>query len=523
MAYLALYRRFRPDTFDKVIGQEAIIRTLANQIEQNRIGHAYLFCGTRGTGKTSIAKIFAKAVNCEHPVNGSPCNECATCKSFSDAANMDIVEIDAASNNGVDDIRNIREKVQYTPVSGKYKVYIVDEVHMLSIPAFNALLKTLEEPPKHAIFILATTEVHKLPATILSRCMRFDFRLVSAEKITALLEGIFREIGKDFETPALRAIATAAEGSVRDALSIADICVSYADRALTYDDVMDILGASDASKVEGLVLSMLTKDAGAVLETIHELETAGKGMGLLAKDVLACLRKIAVIHSSPKADAILGIPQEVFARLKNIADKTEKETVFYAMDVFSELDANLRYSIQPRVLLEAAALKCANPKNDASLSGLFRRVTELEKMIREGVPTVVAATVAPTLEVKKEETAPIEERIQEAPKSVRSDARDADVVWGKVIRMLRESQSMLLWAQCKKMEVRIEGNELILRMPENERKSFVEKQKTKVIADLVREDGLTVVVEGVPRSNVQNDVVAEVKNLVGEENLKIDE
>ena len=226
MAYLALYRKYRPSGFDRVIGQEHITKTLASQIMHDRVGHAYLFCGARGTGKTSCAKIFAKAVNCEHPRDGSPCNECPTCLALSDPANIDIVEIDAASNNRVDEIRDLREKVQYPPVHGRYKVYIIDEVHMLTDAAFNALLKTLEEPPRHVIFVLATTEVQKLPATILSRCMRFDFRLIPAERIAGLISGIYDDIGKKYTPEAVMQIAKAGEGSCRDALSLADLCVS---------------------------------------------------------------------------------------------------------------------------------------------------------------------------------------------------------------------------------------------------------------------------------------------------------
>ena len=258
MAYLALYRRFRPNGFKGLIGQEHIVRTLANQIASGRIGHAYLFCGTRGTGKTSAAKIFAKAINCLSPIDGSPCGECEVCKALADPSNLDILEMDAASNNKVENVREIREKIQYPPVSGRYKVYIIDEVHMLTTEAFNALLKTLEEPPKHAVFILATTESHKLPSTILSRCMRFDFRIIPTKDIAKLIAGIYDEIGKEYDKDAVMAIARAGAGSARDALSIADICVSYRDSKLTYADVLEVLGATDSSKITSMISKIVT-------------------------------------------------------------------------------------------------------------------------------------------------------------------------------------------------------------------------------------------------------------------------
>ena len=265
MSYLALYRRFRPTKFDQVIGQDVIVTTLINQLKTQKIGHAYLFCGARGTGKTSLAKILARAVNCLDLQNGSPCGKCEACKTLLESSNIDIIEIDAASNNRVENIRDLRETVQYPPVSVKYKVYIVDEVHMLSTEAFNALLKTLEEPPKHAIFILATTEPNKLPATILSRCMRFDFKLVGTNELCEIIEKIYDEIGKKYTKEAVMAIAKAGEGSVRDALSVADLCISIGDGKLEYDDVLKVLGATDTSTLLNILKNMFNNDAGAVL------------------------------------------------------------------------------------------------------------------------------------------------------------------------------------------------------------------------------------------------------------------
>lgn len=250
MSYTALYRKFRPSEFEDVKGQDHIVKTLRNQINAGRIGHAYLFCGTRGTGKTTIAKILAKAVNCEHPVDGSPCNECSICKSINNQTSMNVIEIDAASNNGVDNIREIVEEVQYSPTEGKYKVYIIDEVHMLSTGAFNALLKTLEEPPSYVIFILATTEAHKIPITILSRCQRYDFRRITIDTIATRLQELLDKEQVQAEEKAVRYVAKAGDGSMRDALSLLDRCIAfYLGETLTYDKVLEVLGADRKSVV----------------------------------------------------------------------------------------------------------------------------------------------------------------------------------------------------------------------------------------------------------------------------------
>ena len=262
--YLALYRKYRPRTFEEVIGQDHIVKTLVNQIKLDKISHAYLFCGSRGTGKTSTAKIFAKAINCLNSKTGSPCLECENCKTL-DGTNIDVLEIDAASNNGVDEIRDLREKVKYPPVVGKFKVYIIDEVHMLSTSAFNALLKTLEEPPAHTVFVLATTEVHKLPATILSRCLRFDFKLVSLEELSALLRKILTEENVKFDEQAINIIARAGEGSVRDTLSIADRCVSFAGDELTYQKVLSVLGVSEREVLIETTDKIIQKNVGEAL------------------------------------------------------------------------------------------------------------------------------------------------------------------------------------------------------------------------------------------------------------------
>ena len=320
MSYTALYRKFRPVEFEDVKGQEHIITTLKNQIEANRIGHAYLFCGTRGTGKTTVAKIFAKAVNCEHPVNGSPCGECAMCRSIAAGTSMNVIEIDAASNNGVDNIREIREEVAYRPTEGKYKVYIIDEVHMLSIGAFNALLKTLEEPPEYVIFILATTEVHKIPITILSRCQHYDFKRISIETITDRMRDLMQEEQVEVEEKALRYVAKAADGSMRDALSLLDQCIAfYLGQKLTYDNVLEVLGAVDTDVFSRLLRSVIRRDVPKVLDIVDDLVMQGRELTQLATDFTWYLRNLLLVKTSDNIEDVLDVSTENMQQLQEEA------------------------------------------------------------------------------------------------------------------------------------------------------------------------------------------------------------
>ena len=418
MSYLAIYRRFRPSTFDKMVGQEHVVRTLVNQINSDRIGHAYLFCGARGTGKTSAAKIFARAINCLHPVNGSPCGECEVCKALLDPANLDILEIDAASNNKVENIREIRDKVQYPPVSARYKVYIIDEVHMLTTEAFNALLKTLEEPPKHAVFVLATTEPHKLPATILSRCMRFDFRLVPDKTIAALISQIYDELGKKYDDEAILAIARAGEGSVRDALSVADLCVSYTNEKLTYNDVIAVLGASDSRVTARLVENIFKGESGKVLEAIDELVDLGKGVGVLNKDVSAHLRDVMVAKTCKNAREILSLPESEFALIEKNAELADVHRILRATEIFAGVENDLKYSTHPRVVFEAAAMRASMPEQDYNIDALLARIAKLEKAVAEGVKVAV--------EKVEKATKPEEKKVDSDEEKVLSAKRFAE-------------------------------------------------------------------------------------------------
>ena len=356
MNQVALYRKYRPKTFDEVIGQDHITRTLQNQISNEQIGHAYLFTGTRGTGKTSIAKIFAKAVNCLNPVHGSACGECENCKRLEQENDINIIEIDAASNNKVDDIRQIREKVKFMPVGAKYKVYIVDEVHMLSDSAFNALLKTLEEPPSYVIFILATTEVHKLPQTILSRCVRFDFRLVSVEELSKHLAKVFSKESIKFDEESLKIIASAGEGSVRDTLSIADSIAAYAHGDITKEKTLQVLGTTDHDLIINFFDKVHEKEVGGVLSLIDQIEKEGKNLAVFSKDLSKHARNLLVCKSCENAGEILNLTDDVFEMYKTQADKFEEKDLIRYMQVFSSAESELRYTLSVRLLLETTCL-----------------------------------------------------------------------------------------------------------------------------------------------------------------------
>lgn len=355
--HLALYRKFRPTTFSGIIGQEHITTTLKNQIVNQQLGHAYLFCGSRGTGKTSCAKVFAKAINCLNPLqDGSPCGECEVCQKLAQSNNIDILEIDAASNNGVDEIRDLREKIKYAPTVGKYKVYIIDEVHMLSIGAFNALLKTLEEPPSHAVFILATTEVHKLPATILSRVMRFDFKLIGTQQIAENITKIFNESGIKAEPGAVGLIARSGEGSMRDALSIADMCASFCNNNITYDKVIEVLGVSDKQTIYTLINSIIKQDMQQFFNEFGRISNQGKNLTVVASDITKGFRDLLVIKSCGKDSALVDYKADLLEKMADLANSTDTLRINKALQAFSKIETELKYATNPQLLLETTAL-----------------------------------------------------------------------------------------------------------------------------------------------------------------------
>ena len=413
MAYVALYRKFRPQRFSELVGQEHIIRTLSNQLESGRIAHAYLFAGPRGTGKTSTAKLFARAINCANPDNnGDPCGKCDACQAFLADDNMDIIEIDAASNNGVDNIRDIRDKVVFAPAHGKYKVYIIDEVHMLSGGAFNALLKTLEEPPQHVVFILATTEIHKLPATILSRCQRFDFRLISSDVIFDRLKYVLKESNTEFEDSAIDLIAKSASGGMRDALSLADVCLSYCGNKVTLKDAMNVLGISDRSFVFSFTDALLTSDSEKALEKCRELEGEGKDIGVFALELMEHLRDVMLCIYAPKSEEITSLPLEMQEKLKKQAEKADGERVLRSIEVLSKLESEIKLHSRPEIQLETAVVRICTPQLESDLSAVLDRLSVLEEKVKNGV--TVKAESKKTDSVPWQEDKPV---VKEAPKA----------------------------------------------------------------------------------------------------------
>jgi DNA polymerase-3 subunit gamma/tau len=385
MSYTALYRKWRPPIFDDVKGQDPIVSALRNQINTGRIGHAYLFCGTRGTGKTSVAKIFARSVNCENPINGNPCNECSSCRAVNQGNSVNVMEIDAASNNGVDNIREIREEVRYAPTEGHYKVYIIDEVHMLSTGAFNALLKTLEEPPAHVIFILATTEVHKIPITVLSRCQRYDFRRISADVIAARLLELTSGEGVEIEERALKYIARKADGSMRDSISLLDQCIAFHyGEKLTYDKVLNVLGAASYDLFGGLLEAALEGQTARCIGLIDEIVMQGRELGQLVSDFIWYLRNIMLLKASDLDADTLEVSEEELLELAAMSRKISEETLLRYIRVFSELSGRIRYAADKRVLLEMTFIKLIRPETEYNLDSVLNRLEILEKKLAQG-------------------------------------------------------------------------------------------------------------------------------------------
>ena len=426
MAYTALYRKYRPGTFEAMIGQEAIVKTLKNQLKTGKISHAYLFCGTRGTGKTSTAKIFARAINCMEEGAEEPCNTCVMCQDAIAGRSLNVIEIDAASNNGVDNIREIREEVKYPPAEGRYKVYIIDEVHMLSAGAFNALLKTLEEPPPHVIFILATTDPQKVPVTILSRCQRFDFKRIPSAQIMQALKTYLENEQANAQEEALAMIARLSDGSMRDALSLLDQCLAYyGGEEITVQKIQDIVGSVDDSIYFQLVNALANASAKEGMGLIEEMVNQGRDVIQFVSGLLEHLRNLLVAASVSDAGDILDVSKDKFEMLSSQASEIPGPLAMYWIREFSNLLSDMKYAKNQRILLEVMVMKLTIPDASASNDALLARLSVLEKKLSQGIS--ISAQPAPPKEIKKQEK-------KKAPPALVGDRKDAVSAWPAICK-----------------------------------------------------------------------------------------
>ncbi len=475
MAYTTLYRKYRPTQFEEVKGQDHIVTTLKNQINAGRISHAYLFTGTRGTGKTTVAKIFAMAVNCEHPVDGSPCGVCDSCRAIASGSSMNVIEIDAASNNGVENIRQIREEVSYPPTDGNYKVYIIDEAHMLTQAAWNALLKTLEEPPAYVIFILATTDTRTIPVTVLSRCQRYDFRRISIETISQRLTDLLAREGVKAEERAIRYIARAADGSMRDALSLVDQCIAfYLGEELTLDRVLEVLGAADTEVFGRLFRTVLDRDAAGAVRIVEEIIMQGKEPGEFVNDFVWYLRDLLLIKTSDRMEDVLDMSGENLALLKEEAEQADDDIIMRFIRVFSDLAAQIKYASQKRVLLEVALIRLCRPAMDPEPDALKERVAWLEQQLENGIPTPApAAGAAPKAAETTAPAAETPEREPEMPAALSEDLLRVQKNWSSIIREIGVPLGMYLG---KALPSPGDGNRLLLIVDEDRIYEYLKRQ-----------------------------------------------
>ena len=413
MAYTALYRKYRPKDFDSVIGQDHIVRTLKNQIVTGRVSHAYLFCGTRGTGKTSVAKIFAKAINCMNNEKGEPCGECEVCRNIAEGRSINVIEIDAASNNGVDNVREIREEVMYPPTEGRYKVYIIDEVHMLSAGAFNALLKTLEEPPEHVIFILATTDPQKVPVTILSRCQRFDFKRIPLNEAVRRIDKYLKEESIEADEDAVKYICALADGSMRDALSLLDQCISfYFDERITLDKVLKVSGNVDNAVYFDITDAVVSKNNKKILDIIASVIEDGREIAQFTTGLVGHLRNLLVVVSSKGETGVLDMSAENLSKYKAAAERISAKELIYFIKELSAFLSELKYADNKRILLEVELIKLTEGVYDGGMEAVMAKISSLERRLKNA-----GTTVAFKEAVEEKKTAP-------APKLKPADAED---------------------------------------------------------------------------------------------------
>nr|WP_162990719.1 DNA polymerase III subunit gamma/tau [Maliibacterium massiliense] len=482
MAYLALYRQYRPRRFDEVVGQEAVTTTLKHAVASGRVAHAYLLCGPRGTGKTSTAHILARAVNCADNQSGEPCGACAACTALAQENNMDIIEIDAASNNGVDEIRDLRDKIKYPPTSGKYKVYIIDEVHMLSTGAFNALLKTLEEPPAHAMFILATTEAHRLPATIISRCQRFDFRRIAPEQVAAHLQEVTRASGADFAPDAILLLARLAEGGMRDALSMADQAMAYSQGTVTREDIVRMIGGGSRQSLFAMSDALIAHDARAVLELVADIMAQGVDAAVFARDLAYHMRNVLLCASMEHPESMLTEDDETIAAYRAQAQRATRAQLLHALEQLLALEASLKWSTQGRIALEAALVGICSGQGEDAVA-LLARIETLEQRVSQGVAIAQGAPAAPGAAAVQGsappdtplpeapppedappfalEDAPAPSAQKDAPAPKKKAAPAGDDAWARVMKRVR-AERIALYSALQGVHARADAQEVTL-------------------------------------------------------------
>ena len=552
--YIALYRKWRPADFDNIIGQDHIVTALKNQIIRGQVGHAYLFSGPRGTGKTSTAKVFARAMNCLSPVNGEPCGTCEACRYLADENNLDVIEIDAASNNGVDEIRDLREKVKFPPAACRYKVYIIDEVHMLSSGAFNALLKTLEEPPAHAVFILATTEQHKLPATILSRCQRYDFHRITTREIADRLRMILKESGADMTEDALMLIARSAEGGMRDALSMADMCISYgASGTIGYDDVAQLIGSADRQTLRELVEAILGMDTAGALTRIDRLALAGRDMTVLTRDLIEYFRTLMILASCPQPEGMIEDSPEALEAYRAQAQGVSPDTLLMCASELAQAEYQMKWSQRTRTLLEMAVVKICSPARAADVTELAQRLERLEERVTAlaaqpptqaaqaptaPVPAPEAAAKAPQAEPQEakapEATSPQSappkppaaaepapqpaQREAEAP----ADERTAAQLWKEIKASVKKKNSILYMMIQDAGEAKIADGKLQIRFPAKMKNNYeiaVKPDRLECIKQAAREIGCPYPVQLSCADEAQDDPLGLAQDLFGDDQI----
>lgn len=533
MSYKALYRKWRPEFFRDVVGQEVIVRTLRAQITSGHIAHAYLFTGPRGTGKTSMAKIFARAINCLEPEEGDACGKCGVCLALKGEA-MDIIEMDAASNNGVDEIRALRENIVFPPAVGRYKVYIIDEVHMLSQGAFNALLKTLEEPPEHAVFILATTEVHKLPATILSRCQRFNFKSISVSDISGYLKKVLQASGAEFEPQAVDLIARSAEGGMRDALSIADMCLSYCGSNVGYEDVVSILGTADREFMFKCADTLINSDVKGALDACAQLTDSGGDIGVFMRDIMSHLSDVLTAKLAGK-EALTALPDDIVSRLLEQGERADADRLMRAIELLAQAESELKQHSRPKVILSAVMARICTPRLEEDALALRDRISVLEQELSSIKANGIEMSSRPAQPAKTEDKkeassnsskAPAaEKKISGAVKETKQDAQQGELWEALLARMRKNAMPVYMTLKSAEGGRRQDNAYIVMFSPEHESKMKFINGKTEAISkelEALTGEKLAVRTEQtVPaqKQEEQDELIANIIDIFGEENI----